>query len=305
MRRELGDLGGCAAAHASTDKGGKTMGKTAAALAAMMLALGARAVEWRGIDESSHIAGAKITSPDKLANRVVLVDMWGHRCPPCRALLPRMQEMWENFGLPANKPFVLIGSHRQDRNEESIKALVEKNKITYPVYQGAGLAADEPDSGGGLPFIYVLNHRGKVVYKGRSDRDALEAVVNALDEVGKVPSLKEGVKFVKFKQLEDKLELGKPIQPYLSKLEAAAKGKDAESAKEARAILDAIGLGLARTKEEIDFQIGNDPKEALKYIKLMKATWPKEAEEAYKAEVPALLRAVKEKADSSPKKPAK
>lgn len=276
------------------------MRKILAGLTALA-ALGSMAVEWKGIDESSYIAGPHIKSQTSLAGKVVMVDEWGKNCPPCRALLPRMEQLWESF---RSKPFVLIGSHRQQRDDAAIKALVEKNDLHYPIYQGAGLSQGEPDNGGGLPFIYVVDHRGKVVYSGRSDRDATEAVVEALGKVGTLPSLKGGVALVKFKSLEKQLEIGKPIAPIVKKLEAAQKSKDSMATGEATRLLAAIEAGKKELVEEIECQKQINPKEALRLINLMKKSWPKEAEAAYKAQVPGLLAAAKEQ-DAAEKAAAK
>ena len=264
-----------------------------------MCALGrltaAYAVEWRNIGESEYIAGAQISSAEKLKNRVVLVDVWGVNCPPCRALLPKLQELWANFGLPADKPFIVLGSHRQGRDDERVKALVKKAGVTYPVYQGAGLVEGEPSSGGAIPFLYVLNHRGKVVYRGHDILLAQEKVITAIGEVGRLPSLTDGVYFSKFKNMEAQLVLGKPIKNLVKRLETDSNSKDSQTAEEAKKILLAIKRGLANTKEEIEFQKEYDPREAVKLIKLMKVTWPEEAEAAYKAELPAIIAAARKK----------
>lgn len=265
-------------------------------IAAWLAALScAAAVEWRNIGDEDFIAGVKISSPEKLQGRVVIVDVWGVNCPPCRALLPELQKIWQNFGLPANKPLVVLGSHRQERADARVKALVKKAKVTYPIYQGAHMAEGEPSSGGAIPFLYVLNHRGQVVYKGREIRSAQEAAINALGEVGHLPSLTDGVYFTRFKEMERQLVLGKPIKPMVRRLEAAAESKDDQAADEAKRILRGIRRGLANTKAEINYQMTVDPKEALRLIKLMKITWPEEAEAAYKADVPKLIAEAKKK----------
>lgn len=265
---------------------------TAAAVAS--LAFVVHAVEWRGIGEDDYIAGARISSPEKLKGRVVLVDVWGVNCPPCRALLPKLQELWVNFGLPANKPFIVLGSHRQERSDARINAVVEKAGVTYPVYQGAGITEREPSSGGSIPFMYVLNHRGQVIYKGRDVLLAQEKVITAIGNVGQLPSLTDGVYFVWYKNMESQLVLGKPIDKLVKRLE-----KDADSfgdqATEAKKILAAIKRGLENTKAEIDFQKDYNPREAVRLIKLMKVTWPEEAAAAYKAELPAIIAAAKKK----------
>ncbi len=249
-------------------------------------------VEWRNVDEDAHIAGAVISSPKKLLNRVVLVDIWGKDCPPCRALLPSMQAMWENFGLPAGKPFIVIGSHRQERNDAAIRRIVEKAGVTYPVYQAAKIAEGEPSGDGRLPFMYVLDHRGKVIYRGRDARQAQETVINALAKAGKPPSLTGNAYLVKYRHLEERLEFGKPIADIVKRLKADAAGKNAEAAAEAQRLLASIEQARREVKEEIEFQKQVSPKDAVRLIKQMKVTWPEDALE-YKAGFGELVRAAR------------
>lgn len=266
------------------------------------------AVEWRGLGEESYYAGPKITSAD-LAGKVVLVDMWGYMCPPCKALLPRMEQLWQSF---KSKPFMLLGAHCQGRKPEEVLALVKANKLTYPIYERAGLAVDEPSCKGAIPFLYVVNHRGKVVYSGRSDREATEAVVNALGQIGGPASLLGTVTLAKkspYKSLEKQLVLGKPLANVIKKLQGDIKRASAKaaspaqkaSAEDAEKILAAIDEAKGEIKEEISYQKSADPETALKLIKAFQVSFPSEAAD-YKDDLAELTATVKELAAKKAKK---
>ena len=251
-------------------------------------ALGAQ--QWRNLTDENYYSGPKITADD-LAGKVVLVDEWGINCPPCRALLPHMQKLWNaNKG----KPFVLIGSHRQGRAPEKVKELVDANKLTYPVYDYAGLV-DEPSNGGGLPHMYVVNHRGKVVYSGRSHDECVAAVQAAIQAVGAMPTLCGGVSLQAFKSMEKQLVLGKPIKNQVKALQTAVKKGEAKSAtavqqkqaEEAKEILAAIDESKTDIKDEIEEKKSTNPEEALKLVKAYITTFPAEGA-AYKPELPEL-----------------
>ena len=251
-------------------------------------ALGAQ--QWRNLTDENYYSGPKITADD-LAGKVVLVDEWGINCPPCRALLPHMQKLWNaNKG----KPFVLIGSHRQGRAPEKVKELVDANKLTYPVYDYAGLV-DEPSNGGGLPHMYVVNHRGKVVYSGRSHDECVAAVQAAIQAVGAMPTLCGGVSLQAFKSMEKQLVLGKPIKNQVKALQAAVKKGESKSAtavqqkqaEEAKEILAAIDESKTDIKDEIEEKKSTNPEEALKLVKAYITTFPAEGA-AYKPELPEL-----------------
>jgi thiol-disulfide isomerase/thioredoxin len=248
------------------------------------------AQQWKGLTDENYYSGPKITADD-LAGKVVLVDEWGINCPPCRALLPFMQKLWN---ANKDKNFVLIGSHRQGREVAKVKELVDANKMTYPVYDYAGIA-EEPANGGGLPFMYVVNHRGKVIYSGRDADLAFAEVQAAILAVNAPPSLCDGVQFQAFKPMSKQLVLGKSIKSQVKTLEAAVKkgnGKNPtavqqKQAEEAQSILDAINTAKTDLKEEIEAKKATNPEEALKLVKAYITTFPAEGA-AYKPELPEL-----------------
>lgn len=262
--------------------------KKIAVVVALAMGLSVAEAAWRNLNDGAYYSGPKLTEAD-LAGKVVLVDCWGVNCPPCRALLPRMQELWKSF---KNKPFVLVGSHRQGRQPEKVKELVEANKLTFPIYDYFGIAEGEP-SFRGIPFLYVVNHRGKVVYSGHDERAATEALVTAIGEIGAPTTLCGGVSLVRFKAFRKKLRLGQSIKGEVKRLQDAAKGKNEATATEAKAILEAIDEAKAQTKEEIDSIKATKPEEAVKLIKLFAVTFPDDAAE-YKAALPELQKAAAE-----------
>ena len=251
---------------------------------------------WRGLDEANHYSGPLVTEAD-LLGKVVLVDEWGVRCPPCRALLPGMESLWSAY---KSKPFVLLGSHRQGHQPDQVKELVKANKLTYPIYERAGLVG-EPSGDGMLPFMYVVNHRGKVVYAGRSHQEATQAVVEALMKIGAPPNLVDGVAFKKYKAIEKQLVLGKPLKGPMAKLagdvkKAQAKTASAalkEQAEEAEEILEALKKGRDDIKEEIETLKQTNPPEAVKTIRLFMKSFPAEGAD-YKEQLPELIAKAKE-----------
>ena len=271
----------------------KTMFTALVALSALSL----NAEMWQGLTDANYYCGPKITEAD-LAGKVVMVDQWGINCPPCRALLPSMQKLWN---ANKSKPFMLIGAHCQGRNPKEVQALVDANKLTYPIYDWAGLA-NAPSSGGGLPFMYVVDHRGKVVYSGRSHDEAEAAVQKAIAAIGAMPTLCGGVSLQAFKSMEKGLVLGKSVKSQVKQLHAAVKKGEAKNAtavhqkqaEEAKAILAAIEETKVDVKSEIESKRESDPEEAYKLAKAYVATFPAEGAEL-KAQLPDMAAKVKER----------
>lgn len=280
----------------------------AAGIAAVMLSL--KADMWKGLTDANHYSGPKITEED-LAGKVVMIDEWGVNCGPCKQLLPQMQKYWSSY---KTKPFVLIGSHRQGRKPEEVAALVKANGLTYPIYDGVGLAGGEPNNGGSIPFIYVVNHRGKVVYEGRSDREAIEAAMNAWMAIGQLPPLTGNVVFGKkhpYKSLEKQLVLGKPVASIEKRLKddiKKASGKAVApnvkaTGSAAQELLKAIESAKDELKTDIERLKKSNPPEAVKLIEAYMKSFPVEGKE-FKEELPELKVAAKEYADAQKAKAA-
>ena len=194
----------------------------AAALAALAGAVDA--VEWKNVDED-HYLGGRRASEGYLRGKVVLVDRWGLKCPPCRAVLPRIEEIWRSF---KTKPFVVIGGHCPGWGaEEDVKKLIASAGLTYPVYEGAGLAVGEPTFNA-IPFLYVVDETGKVVYYGHEERNATQAIVSALTDMESPRSLSQWTRFLDFEieQLPGRAYLR--LQEFKKKFPKEAKAYDVQ-----------------------------------------------------------------------------
>jgi len=171
------------------------MVKTTVLLAAIFGAASLDAgVAWRNVDQDNYLAGRK-ASEGYLQGKVVLVDRWGLGCPPCRRLLPRVEEIWRSF---RTKPFVVLGGHCKGWGDaDGIRKLAKDLGLTYSIYEDAGLAVDEPRFSG-IPFLYVVDETGKVLYKGHSERVATETVVQALTDMESPKDLEQWKRFLDF-----------------------------------------------------------------------------------------------------------
>lgn len=203
----------------------------------------AQAVEWKNVDPDHYLGGRK-ASEGYLQGKVVLVDRWGAKCPPCRALLPRVEEIWKSF---KTKPFVVLGGHCKGwGSAEEVKALIEANRLTYSVYEDAALAVGEPDFDA-IPFLYVVDETGQVVYFGRDERSATQAIVTALTDMESPRNLKQWRRFLDF-ELEKlpgraylRMQEFKKKFPQEAK-EYSAKFKELEQVKDVKKLADLVAF---------------------------------------------------------------
>jgi len=148
------------------------------------------AVEWKCLDAEHHLAGRK-ASEGYLRGKVVLVCRWNSDDEGSREMLMRLEDVWQSF---KTKPFVVLGSSCSDVGAaEKVAAAT----CTFPVYAGAALGVGEPKFKK-TPFLYVTDETGKVVYLGRNDRNATQAIVMALTDLESPRDLKQWKRFLDF-----------------------------------------------------------------------------------------------------------
>ncbi len=83
--------------------------------------------------------------------KIIFLNFWATWCPPCRAEMPEIQEIYEEYGENQSDVVVLgVASPDTGRegNVESIAALLEENNYTYPVVM---------DTGGSLAYYYGIS----------------------------------------------------------------------------------------------------------------------------------------------------
>ena len=170
-----------------------------AAIAASAVAFDAAgAVEWRNLDEPNHLAGRR-ASEGYLRGKVVLILRWDARDQQSLAMLPQIEQVWQSF---KTKPFVAIGGRCKGRGTiDEITQIAKENGLTYPIYEEAGLAYGEPGFDK-PPFIYVVDCTGKMVYRGRDDKAATQAVVTSLTDMAAPRNIGQWRKFLDFELKE-------------------------------------------------------------------------------------------------------
>lgn len=249
-----------------------------AVLALTLLAVLVAKADWEGFTEDNYACGPKLT-PAQLKGRVVLVDMWATWCGPCRAMMPHTEELAKKF----KGKVVVIGSH-VDRgfSKDGVANYVKENGFSFSFYKDAKISGEDIHFDGGIPFLYVVNKKGKVVCWGRNPAAIEKAIVESLAQAGGTTFVADD-DLVVYKNLKGKLLPGKPVEGILKSLKADIVTANKNPASETFAKRKEEALKIAKAVKEykedpiasIKIAIESDEKEeAVKSIDLLIATWP-------------------------------
>jgi thiol-disulfide isomerase/thioredoxin len=103
----------------------------------------------------------RLLSPADFQGKVVLLTFWATWCGPCRAEVPDLIALQNQYG----DKLQVIGLSVDDGPEEDVRAFVRTRQINYPV----AVVPEEVQNrfGGvhGLPTTFLLDSRGRVVQK--------------------------------------------------------------------------------------------------------------------------------------------
>jgi thiol-disulfide isomerase/thioredoxin len=124
--------------------------------------------------------GKKVKLSD-LNGRVVVLDFWHTRCPPCRKMIPHSRDLVKRLN---GKPFVFV-SVSVDREKELLTKFLAKESMPWThCWDGENKVVSELWNVDGYPTLYVIDHTG--VIRNRTmgyDPDAsknLDALIEVL-----------------------------------------------------------------------------------------------------------------------------
>lgn len=122
------------------------------------------------------------TSPDTylpakaLADKFALIYCFSSENGESVDLLARVEQIWKGF---RHHPLVVLGSVRGE-DVKAAKRAAKRAGVSFPVK--AGPLCDKEPKQARVPYFVLLSPSGKVIFRGRGDREATEALVNALSE---------------------------------------------------------------------------------------------------------------------------
>jgi thiol-disulfide isomerase/thioredoxin len=131
----------------------------------------------------ASVEGGRVTDAD-FENKVVMVDIWGTWCPPCREEIPHLVELQEKYG---DQGFQIVGINYEGGDDDEAKAAIaeftNEVPINYPLLLGTEAVQNQVPDFGGFPTKVLINREGKVVdviLGGRSKSELEEMIAPLL-----------------------------------------------------------------------------------------------------------------------------
>ena len=123
------------------------------------------------------VGSDKQMSMKDLEDKVVVIDFWATWCPPCRAEMPHMKELYAKF---KDKGVEFIGISL-DQDQKALTDYTAKNEIKWPQVFGAR-AKKLSDVAGveGIPTLFILDKKG--VLRSMEARGQLDKLIPELLE---------------------------------------------------------------------------------------------------------------------------
>lgn len=104
---------------------------------------------------------------DDFRGKVVVLNFWGYWCGACKAEMPLLQRLWEEY---RDKDIIVLtvhfdpGIYSREENMEKIQNFVKKAKLTFPILLHEGNLAAQY-GGTALPTTFLIDQDGFVRYE--------------------------------------------------------------------------------------------------------------------------------------------
>ena len=93
----------------------------------------------------------------ELENEVVFVNFWATWCPPCRAEMPMIQKLFNDYKNKVSFVFVTT------ENWNTVEQFFNKNDYDLPVYNSNGLPPNKFTETNSIPASYLIDKDGNIL----------------------------------------------------------------------------------------------------------------------------------------------
>ena len=132
--------------------------------------------------ELETLDGETIQLSDFRGQKVIL-NLWATWCPPCRAEMPHMQDLYEEKK-DEGVTIIAVNLTTAERNTEDIRPFVEEEfKLTFPIPLDVDGSIGEMYQAYSIPTSYIIDTQGRIQRKiiGPMSYDMMEDFINEVN----------------------------------------------------------------------------------------------------------------------------
>lgn len=115
--------------------------------------------------------------------KTVFLNFWATWCPPCRAEMPEIQKLYEEYQKEEDSEVVILGiaapEYGREQSAEDVKQFLEDNGYTYPVLLDEGGSIFEQYGIQSYPTTFMFTKEGKVFgyLSGQLSEDIMRNII--------------------------------------------------------------------------------------------------------------------------------
>lgn len=111
--------------------------------------------------EMTTIEGETARLSDYRGQRV-FVNFWATWCPPCRAEMPDMQQLYEEQDVPFE--ILAVNLTESEQSEQNINSFTEDFGLTFPILLDVGSVTAEKYKVKAVPASYMIDTDGRIAF---------------------------------------------------------------------------------------------------------------------------------------------
>ncbi len=95
----------------------------------------------------------------ELEGKVVFLGFWATWCPPCKAEMPSVQNLYNAMKGEKDVVFLMVS----DEESQTVRNFMEKNRYDFPVYLADGSLSSRLQVEA-IPSTFIIDRKGDIVF---------------------------------------------------------------------------------------------------------------------------------------------
>ncbi len=108
----------------------------------------------------------KVHDLESYKGKVIFLNFWATWCPPCRAEMPEIQKLYEEYSQQENSEVIIMGiaapSYGKEQDIDGVKKFLEDNGYTYPVLMDESAELFTKYGISSFPTTFMITKEGKI-----------------------------------------------------------------------------------------------------------------------------------------------